>query len=204
MNMRRLLFIVSLLLSPAKLAIGQGEYLNRGQSGIGASIDYASNDLVRAYGGTLGFTYKGTLDLDLGFTTIDYGDGNTISRSISPSVTLYLAKQRADNRRPTIGLFASYSNNSTRHWVFKTGPDDGFSFGVMVAHQVLRSDKILFQPTIGFSYIKAQSIAISGNFSIPIGIRLADGDILALVPSVSFQSPNTSYGGSFVLVKSLF
>jgi hypothetical protein len=186
------------------VAYSQGEYLSQGQSGIGASIDYATNDLINAYGGTLGFSYKGIIDLNLAFTTIDHGDGNTISRSISPGITVYLMKQNSENKRPTIGLFYSYSNNSTRHWVFKPGPDDSFAFGVMVARQAIPSKKIILQPTIGISYIKAKTGSISSNLSIPFGLRISTNIIIAIIPSVAFQFPKSTYGGNFVMVASLF
>jgi hypothetical protein len=199
----RLLTTTIFILSSVELAFAQGEYLYRGQSGVGASVDYASNDITVAYGGSLGFSYKGIFDINFSFATLENrlnGYSWVSGHSMSPSFTFYLAKQESGGKQPTIGLSCAYLFNSEEFWTMKSGPNNAVSVGILFAHQILHSDNVILQPMFGVSFVKGPAFAVVSIASIAVGGRFEGGQVLTLTPMVSFQSPSVVYGGSFVFV----
>jgi hypothetical protein len=101
-------FAVCLFFTPTSI-FAQGEFLNRGESGWGASISSAFLQTSSAYSISFGYSFKGLFDIDLsagrgyqGSPFNESDDYHVYDNFVSPSITIYLEKQ--DSRKKNLWL----------------------------------------------------------------------------------------------------
>jgi hypothetical protein len=207
-------FTICFLFTPISI-FAQGEFLKRGESGWGVSTSAAFVKSSSAYGVSVGYSFKGILDFDLGVgrgyqepQSFDGDDYQVYSNFIAPSITIYLAKQDSRKRTPTVALSLSYQyisiktpgpifsyvQNPTPYGSYKymgkeiyTSNDRLFNVSLAFSSNVLKENSSIIQPIISFGYTRDKNVNQFGaQIGLSLGGRLEGDFILTLTPMVGY------------------
>ena len=109
--MKRTVFFLSFVLLPV-LGFSQGEFLPKGQSGLGFSAGMAFADEARGIGGGVGYSINGVFDIGLSYVgTNGYEKGMPFVGTFSPSITVHALKQE-ENTPVFLSLSLNYVSSS--------------------------------------------------------------------------------------------
>jgi hypothetical protein len=146
------------------LLFSQGDYLERGQSGIGLGSQYSSSKNYSAIDGSASYSILGIVDLGVSVGRA-YFSKKLASKDISandivPGIEIYAIKQN-NNIPLSFSFFASYdyheyvsdalSQRGLRmNW-------NGYSIGPSIYNNIEASETIKIQPSIGVVYSSGKS-----------------------------------------------
>ena len=153
-----------LTLSFASQIFCQSSYLEKGQSGIGISGDFSSNQSASATGGSLGYSINSVFDVGLSISNISPSqkpDGQDLyAAAIALSITFTAIKQ--DQTNPislsfsAVDLSYKYTSPALDENNLATEPT-GFSIGASVYRNIIASPTMKVQPQIGVSYVSVNA-----------------------------------------------
>ena len=150
----------ALFLLSASAAFSQGNFLKKGQYGLGLSGAYATNSSASGYSGTVGVALGGIFDLSFGaghaaFDTSEYGD--LTSNSLAPELRAHVIKQNSSKSPVSLSLSIGYAKDDFASpelepagigamWM------NSFILGATVYRDVPLSGKLYLQPYVGVSH----------------------------------------------------
>jgi hypothetical protein len=195
MKQNNLSLFVLLLCLPC-FVYSQGEFLKKGESGVGASIGLVSAQSKASSNSgsdvSIGYSFSRILDIDLGFSQSPPSYG----LAITPSISYYLSNDtsKADEIF-AIGLIDRYY--SSQHT---------FGLALSLANRLNFNVSTILQPTLsivlypsyrGESEIKS---VLTVSVGLGIGIRTGYGNIVSITPLLGYQSGVFLLGGSIAFV----
>jgi hypothetical protein len=179
----------------------QGEFLYRGQGGFGASFDIMQGDHVMTYGLTAGYCVMGMFDIDFGYGWFDNSANASFSgSSVTPSLTIYFAKQVKDQPKPTIGLALAYTYLTFDVPGIKPRTEEAYLLGITIAHEIRNPSHIIIQPGVTVGYVMGYGEGISTTVSLATGGRFDGGKVIVFRPTLGLAGTVLSYGGGISIV----
>ncbi len=212
-----------LILTFASQMYSQSSYLEKGQSGIGISGNFSSNQSASATGGSLGYSINGVLDAGLSISNISPSqklDGQDLyAAAIALSITFTAVKQ--DQTNPislsfnATDLSYKYTSSALDQNKLPTEPT-GFSIGASIYRNIIASSIMKVQPQVSVSYIRVNAevkdnygnaVALSNNSAVfDLGFSLlfqtGPSTIFAISPSLGIDKNNSTFdlSAGFVFV----
>ncbi len=207
--MKRTVFFVSFVLLPV-LGFSQGEFLPKGQSGLGFSAGMAFADETRGIGGGVGYSFNGVFDIGLSYVgTNGYKNGMPYIGTFSPSITVNALKQE-ENTLMFLSLSLSYLSSSYSYKkdglvrTYRLTSSSGYILGGRIfflpEHQ--EKYKLMFFAGIFLNILKfkgeyggafeERDTRVSFSFGLPFEIALQRSNKLVLMPSYTIADENDS------------
>lgn len=154
--MKKTAHVVIVILLPV-LGFSQGEFLPKGQSGLGVSVGYALNRETTGIGLGAGFSINGIFDIGLDYAKASarQDDAHSVS-TYSPFIAFHWLKQN-ENIKINLSLTANLLLNSytDRYRVDYNSYDvsgNGLLFGVETFYKIQSDEKFSIMPLLGISY----------------------------------------------------
>ncbi|MBD3196426.1 MAG: hypothetical protein GF317_15310 [Candidatus Lokiarchaeota archaeon] len=190
--MARLCYYVFLFLLVPNIAFSQGRYIEKGQNGFGISGGFSSNKDAKGFGGNIGYSISGILDLGFSYSRSTTNDEPKIySDDISPSINIHILKQ-------SINVPISFSMGAKYIKSYYSGDflDDydlelnssGFVIGGEIAGKIPIDKDFAVMPSFGISYY-----SYSAEIKDQYGNSAEDDDS---VTDFIFELPLIFYVGS--------
>jgi hypothetical protein len=213
--MKRLSIFFFLMISLVHCSFSQGEFIERGKSGIGGGAGFSTNHEMNGKTLYVGFSYKAFLDANITYWKTN--GGKVQDGVISPSITFYPVKQEDAKKAPTLGISLGYShykskstslvdipapNMQIRTDTIKTDLTvDAVKLGINACRRIGYWKAFFFQPMIGADVLMVSSgweFTLRGG--VAIGSRIRGGPLLILTPSLERQSSVTTFVLTFSVV----
>jgi len=148
----------------SSLLFSQGEYLDKGQSGLGFSWAYSSNKDASAIGALAGFSVYHVVDLAVSASSVSYvqklGGYDLSGVAISPSITFYALK-RNEEEPISFSMTASYEHDSYSSMALDnanaTMDAYGYSIGASLFGAIKLTPSMRLQPTVGATFLALSS-----------------------------------------------
>ncbi len=206
-------YLIALVLLSSNLLSAQGEYLRRGQSGLGIGFAVARNNGSFGLGGSLGYSVRGIFDAGFSLEQVSLSqqtNNKDISAVVvSPSIAFHARK---DSGGYPIGtVHASYQYQS-----YSGAPVTGnfFAFGATIRATFPISSKALVQPAVDVSVLTGTTTYNNSALypqettdTKPIGIvsisfieHSSEANLVVVSPAIAFDKDNTTIGASLSLV----
>ncbi len=215
MLIKHIFLIVVLSIPLADVAFSQGEYLQKGQSGIGISAGYTSNKDATGFGGEAGYSIGSIFDIDMSISRGSFAqlmDGDKLSVSaFTPGVTLHV---RPDSNNIPIfeSISMAYETDSySANYYGAPSTGHAFSFGTSISANIYEdTPDYYFQPLVGVAYVigsvegestTAQAQTTEFLFGASLVYKISPTYILAIQPAVEVDKNQTTFSVSagFVL-----
>jgi hypothetical protein len=196
-------------------SFSQGEFIERGKSGIGGGVGFSTNREMNGKTLYVGFSYKAFLDANITYWKTN--GGKVQDGVLSPSITFYPVKQEDAKKAPTLGISLGYShykskstslvdvpapNMQIRTDTIKTDLTvDAVKLGLNACRRTGYWKAFFFQPMIGADVLMVSSgweFTLRGG--VAIGSRIRGGPLLILTPSLERQSSVTAFVLTFSVV----
>lgn len=211
----RIKIAIILIVLPS-LVLSQGMYLNKGQSGLGATVGFGTNEDLNLLLAGIGYSYGGVVDIGLAYGRgISKEEPTVTMNNFLPSIAIHLIKQ---TKKLPISLAASggYLIGNSKSDLFDlydvTVKNSGFSIGGYVYSEIVLSGFSII-PTIGFEYLSVtvkledaygnsideDDTNTTFNFNLPIVFRL-DSNKFSLSPGIGIDENNTSFVMSLIFI----
>ena len=207
--MKKTAYVVIVILLPV-LGFSQGEFLPKGQSGLGFSAGMAFTDNTRGIGGGIGYSFNGVFDIGLSYVgTNGYKNDMPYIGTFSPSITVHALIQE-ENTLMFLSLSLSYLSSSysyKKNGLVSTNrlaSSSGYIFGARVFILPEHQEKFNFLFFAGIFIDRLKFIKESGkdlgyrdiqlgySFGLPIEISLQKSNKLIVIPSYSIADENDS------------
>ena len=207
--MKRTVFFVSFVLLPV-LGFSQGEFLPKGQSGLGFSAGMAFADEARGIGGGVGYSFNGVFDIGLSYVgTSGYKKDMPFIGTFSPSITVNALKQE-ENTLVFVSFSLNYLSSSYsyekdgRVRTYRLTSSSGYILGGRLFFLSEHQEKynLMFFAGIFLNILKFKGeyggtfedrdTRVSFSFGLPIEIALQKSNKLILIPSYSIADKNNS------------
>jgi hypothetical protein len=211
----------ALFLLSAAAAFPQGNFLKKGQYGLGLSGAYVTNSSASGFSGTLGVALGGIFDLSFGaghaaFDSADYGD--LTSNSLSPELRAHVIKQNSSKSPVSLSISVGYAKDhfsspdlDVLNWVIWT---NSFILEATVYRDVPLSGKLFLQPYVGIGHTSStfkltdengltwsdKDGMVSFNVGLPLVYGLSWRTMLVLQPGLTFDKDATTFAVSLGLV----
>jgi hypothetical protein len=207
----------------ALAAFGQGNFLKKGQSGLGLSGAYATNSSASGYSGTAAVTLGGIFDLSFGaghavFDSADYGD--LTSNSLTPELRAHVIKQNSSKSPVSLSLSIAYAKDDFASPELEPAGigamwTNSFIMGATVYRDVPLSGKLYLQPYVGVTHTSStfkltvvstgvtwsdKDAMVSFNVGLPLVYALSLRTMLVLQPGLTFDKDATTFAVSVGLV----
>jgi hypothetical protein len=213
--MKRLSIFLFLIISLAHCSFSQGEFIERGKSGVEGGAGFSTNGEMNGKTIFAGFSYKGFLDANINYWK--ESSGNVQDGVLSPSITYYFVKQEDAKKAPTLGISLGYSHYLSKSTSLVDVPEpnlqyrtdtiktdlsvDAVKLGISAYHRTGYWKVFFFQPMIGADVLMTSSsweFTLRGG--VAIGSRIRGGPLLILTPSLDRQSRITTFVLTFSIV----
>lgn len=209
----------ALFLLSASAAFSQGNFLKKGQYGLGLNGAYATNNSASGYSGTAVVTLGGIFDLSFGaghaaFDTSEYGD--LTSNSLAPEFRAHVIKQNSSKSPVSLSLSIAYARddfaspelepaNIGAMWM------SSFILGATVYRDVPLSGRLCLQPYAGVSHtsstFKLTVVSTGVTWSdkdaiaallvgLPVVYSFSERALLVLQPGLTFNKDATTFAVS--------
>jgi outer membrane usher protein FimD/PapC len=154
--MKKLQLIILTAIFLPSIAFSQGEYLEKGQNGVGISAGFSTNKDANAFGAGVGYSFSGIFDIGFSYTRATSDDEPEISaNNILPSVSIHLLKQN-ENLPISISFSAGYVKGFYSSEFLDEYDLDMSSSGFIVGGSIFGKMKInpnfSIMPSFGISY----------------------------------------------------
>lgn len=198
------------------ILFSQGIYLNKGQSGFGATAGFGTNEDLNLLIGGIGYSYSGIFDVGLSYgRAISKDEPKMTLNSFMPSVDIHLIKQN-ESLPISLAVNGIYSIGNTKSDLFDlydvTVTNSGYSVGGYVYSEIVLGGFSII-PMLGFSY---QSVTVKMeddfgssieeddtnsvfDFSLPFVFQI-NNNKLSLSPGISIDENSTSFALSLNLI----
>ena len=194
--MKRIAYLLVMVIIGSSIIFAQGEYLHKGESGLGISVGFSSIQSKPVSGSSsdisLGYSFRTIADLNIGYAkTYPSNMSSTIS-----SISYYLSNQTT-NKNATAALSIVLQNNSG---------STNIGIGFAAARNVTYDNPLLVQPFFsvaiypGVKKTNGTKVVFPFSLGLSIGWRDANNYCIALVPSVGYQDKLFSLGVSAVIM----
>ena len=214
MKVSRCISLSLLTLTFASQMYSQSSYLEKGQSGIGISGDFSSNQSASATGGSLGYSINSVLDAGLSISNISPSqklDGQILyAAAVALSLTFTAIKQ--DQTNPISLSFSAadlsykYTSPALDQNKLPTEPT-GFSIGASIYRNIIASPTVKIQPQVGVSYVSVNAevkdnygnnVALSNkspaiDFGFSLLFQTGPTTIIGITPSLGIDKNNTTF-----------
>jgi hypothetical protein len=213
----------ALFLLSASAGFAQGNFLKKGQSGLGLSGAYGTNSTASGFSGTLGVALGGLFDLSLGaghavFDSSNYGD--LTSNSLSPELRGHVIKQNSSKSPVSLSLSIGYAKDHFDSPELEPADigamwTNSLILGATVYRDVPLSGKLYLQPYVGISHtsstFKLTVISTGVTWSdkdsmaaflvgLPVVYSFSERALLVLQPGLAFDKDATTFAVSLGLV----
>ncbi len=207
--MKRTVFFVSFVLLPV-LGFSQGEFLPKGQSGLGFSAGMAFADEAKGIGGGVGYSINGVFDIGLSYVgTSGYKKDMPFIGTFSPSITVHALKQE-ENNPVFLSLSLSYLSSSYsyekdgRVGSYRLTSSSGYIMGGRIFLLPEHQEKYKFMLFAGIflnilkfkgeygGAFEERDTRFSFSFGLPLEIALQKSNKLVLMPSYTIADENNS------------
>ena len=158
------LLIIAILVCLVSALNAQSTYLEVGKSGIGAGLAIQESYWEDGFMGTLGYSFKGKVDVNIwgGMYTYDHlkVNGNDIDQketALGVTATWWpLRTKTGKDRGIDIGMFGGYEYEEYTIDNEKSATSDGLEIGTVFAINFEVNEKCFIQPfySLGYSYCK--------------------------------------------------
>jgi hypothetical protein len=213
---RRYVLVGMLLLGSLGVACAQGEFLKRGEWGVGAGIGYSGMGEIHTTTYMLGVSCAGIIDIGASISKPASGGTGTVI----PSITFYPSKQDDRPKALTIGITASYTTMNVSSQYSSSSPNgnggwQNYSFtssekksvigiGITAAKRLSEDStaftQIEFGPTVTIGAGQS-SVALALGFAIGSGSSDVPFFVITPLAGYEFKSKLFVWGieGSFIL-----
>ena len=197
-KLRHTILLVAVLIAINHPALSQGEYLRKGESGLGVSSSLSTitsnNTGDNSIGFSIGCSFSSTIDVSLSYAAARPSS----DEAIAPSISYYLSKQSKDVEETfALSLIAQHLSNGGQ-------TQNNLGLGLTFAHDLFYAGSFILQPTIGVALYpihSQQSQSVSGaTIGLGVGMRFQEGHCLILSPVAAYQSGNVMVGASIGLI----
>ena len=210
-----------LFLLLATSAFPQGNFLKKGQSGLGFSGAYAANRSASGITGTTGVALGGIFDISFGLGWARYGSEDLTdlkATSLSPQLRAHVIKQNSSRSPVSLTLAVGHARDNFR------SPDlaeAGYTYkanslfvGAAISRDVRFSAKVFVQPYVGLTHTSTTYTLIDdlgrmfsdkgGLASFELGLPLVYAfswrTLLVVQPGLTFNKDTTTFAVSLGLV----
>jgi len=213
----------ALFLLSAPAAFSQGNFLKRGQYGLGLSGAYVTNSSASGYSGTLGVTLGGIFDLSFGaghavFDSAEFGD--LTSNSLGPELRAHVIKQNSSKSPVSLSLSLGFAKDDFASPELEPAGfgamwTNSFILGATVYRDIPLSGKLYVQPYVGVSHtsstFKVTVLSTGVTWSdkdgqaafligLPVVYGFSERTLLVLQPGLTFNKDATTFAVSLGLV----
>lgn len=160
----RSLLIISFLFSPV-LLLGQGVFLDKDTSGVGAEIMFLIGEDFEGLAPGAGFSFNGVGDLGISFSKTSRN--NTSATSISPNLGFHIAKDSPVALVLSVAYLSGVVSNSYLSRSNLNLRFNGVVFGGILYGRFLRQKNVSFVPSVGItrSHIRSTLKGSAGSTS---------------------------------------
>lgn len=191
--------LLASLLAFSSLALSQGEFLRKGESGAGASSGFStitsSAEGANSVDFSVGVSLKSIVDLNLTYAKQHPPDATIIV----PGVSYYISRQDKEVHE-TVALSLLFRHVSGAQALVT----NSLGLGLSVAHNFLSEGNVILQPNFSFVIYPVhgpESETVNGAAAgLSVGTRFGGGHCVVATPSVGYQSGNVSVGASIAFV----
>lgn len=212
--MKSLFTVVTLILFSTTV-FGQGAFLEKGQSGLGIGVGFSTNENSSGFGGSLGYSISGIVDLGISVDRVN-ADDDLHATVVSPTLSFYPVKQN-ESVPFTLGFNFSYQSEEFSSDSF-SGYDveisgDYYSIGASLHRTIQASDKSRVQPIIGVNFVtgttkiksswgsaKSEDDATSFSLGLAGIFDISPKTIFVLTPQLGISEEVTSFGVSAAFI----
>ncbi|MCX6574556.1 MAG: hypothetical protein NTX99_11280 [Candidatus Aminicenantes bacterium] len=213
----------ALFLLSASAAFSQGNFLKKGQYGLGLSGAYATNSSASGFSGTAVVTLGGIFDLSFGaghavFDTAEFGD--LTSNFLTPELRAHVIKQNSSKSPVSLSLSFGFAKDDFASPELEPAGigamwANSFVLGATVYRDVPLSGKLSLQPYVGVSHtsstFKLTVISTGVTWSdkdgmaaflvgLPVVYSFSERALLVLQPGLTFDKDATTFAVSLGLV----
>ena len=195
----RFSLLIAALVTFSSLALSQGEFLRKGESGAGVRSGFST--ITSSAGGansvdfSVGVSLKSIVDLNLTYAKQHPPDANIIV----PGISYFISRQDKEVDE-TVALSLLFRHVSGGQALVA----NSLGLGLSVAHNFLSEGNVILQPNFSFVIYPVhgqESETVSGAAAgLSVGMRFGGGHCVVATPSVGYQSGNVSVGASIAFV----
>jgi len=218
---KRASLFVALFAFLTAAAFPQGNFLKKGQSGLGFSGAYAANSSASGFTGTTGVALGGIFDLAFGLGWASYGSEDLTdlkATSLSPELRAHVIKQNSSRSPVSVSLSVGHARDNFR------SPDldeAGYTYkanslfvGGTVSRDVRVSAKAYLQPYVGLRHTSTTYTLIddlgrmfsdkggiaSFEAGLPLVYAFSWRTLLVVQPGLTLNKDATTFAVSLGLV----
>jgi hypothetical protein len=218
---KALVLFVGLFVLSAPAAFPQGNFLKKGQSGLGFSGAYAVNSSASGITGTASVALGGIFDLAFGLGWADYGSEDLPglrATTLSPELRAHVIKQNSSRSPISLSLSVGHARDNFR------SPDldeAGYTYkanslfvGATVSRDVRLSAKAFVQPYVGLTHTSTTYTLIddlgrmfsdkggiaSFTAGLPLVYAFSWRTLLVVQPGLTLNKDATTFAVSLGLV----
>ena len=201
-------FNIIFIVFSSSAVFSQGEFLEKGESGVGVNAGWTSNKDASGFGGTAGYSTRGTVDIDMSYSHSSTGqqlNGYGLSvDSYTPSLTVHIKPDSSSG----IPVFASISTayeidsySSEALYGLTAMSSRGFTIGASISCNI-GSPMAYCQPSIGFSHVfstiifDGQSTNVQANlflFGLSYVFKISPTTSVAIEPAVAVANNELTF-----------
>ncbi len=218
MRQKGILLVLIILLMCSNTAFSQGDFLERGLSGVGLSVGFSSNSDLKGFVGKTGYSASGVLDIEFFVGRVTYDDLELNALALGPLLTFYAIKQEPDKFPLSISFNLAYERDSySGDLIEQLDWDmhgDYFSFGINFFGNTNLTPKTIFQPNGSISYITGttkisdsfgnseseDSNMTSFGFGFSMFFETAQNSIIRIDPGISINEDRTTFSISVGII----
>lgn len=196
----------------ALAAFPQGNFLKKGQYGLGLTGSYSTNNAVHGLSGAVGIGLGGLFDLSLAAGRATYDDPGEFSElattTLAPQLTAHIIKQNSSKSPVSVSIGVGYARDDF------SSPDleivdykmwaNTFLIGGTVYRDVRLSKAAYLQPSVGIVYssttlkiadpsrytVSADDTLVSLGLGVPVVYALSPKAWLVVQPGLTFDLEN--------------
>jgi hypothetical protein len=213
----------ALFLLSASAAFPQGNFLKKGQSGLGLNGAYVTNSSASGYSGTAGVALGGIFDLSFGaghavFDSVEFGD--LTSNFLKPELRAHVIKQNSSTSPVSLSLSIGYAKDDFASPELEPADigamrTSSFILGATVYRDVPLSGRLYLQPYVGVSHtsttfkVTVESTGATWSdkdglaaflVGLPVVYSFSERALLVLEPGLTFDKDATTFAVSLGLV----
>lgn len=211
MKQRQVFFGLLLVVLISNIAFSQGDYLQRGQNGIGLNFGFSSNSDASGIGGNISYSASGVVDISISITSVTFDDVDISAIAISPSLIFYAIKQEQGKFPISMAFGLGYERDSysgdyldQRDWEMN---GNYFVFGFNIFGKINTNSLTTFQPFGSISHATGTTKVTDGlgnsdseddsTTSFGLGISMffetSPKSIIRIDPRISFTEDYTTF-----------
>lgn len=218
--------IVLIVVSHCLFIHSQGEMIEKGDNGIFSGVNYTFSDEAEGWGGSLGFSYKGIIDLSFGYSKSTLKNNTEFSHlkwnSTQYALAIHFLKGDLDSFFVGFSLSLSYSNLNfqTDNWVFNPNTQEWIDEEMTVnGNSILPAMQLYLSGGLGNTFIlqcflsaglsmtsadhskiKTESGILAFGLGISLGYSPLPAIKINLSPAVGIIEDENSFGVNLGLI----